>query len=101
MTERLRQPNPCQNVNHPRANAPVGHCPPVDKRGVARPVQVDSTTLRISLPFRTTASLMPWQATPRSSASSISTWGMEFGRSFLCHLESSGSQSNTRTSHTR
>jgi len=27
MTGRLRQANPCQNMNHRRANAPVGHCP--------------------------------------------------------------------------
>jgi len=22
-----RQPNPCENMNHRRTNAPVGHCP--------------------------------------------------------------------------
>ena len=27
MTGRSRQPNPCDNMNHRRANAPVGHCP--------------------------------------------------------------------------
>jgi hypothetical protein len=27
MTGRFRQPNPCQNMNHRRENAPVGHCP--------------------------------------------------------------------------
>ena len=27
MTAQLRQANPCQNMNHRRANAPVGHCP--------------------------------------------------------------------------
>jgi hypothetical protein len=27
MTGSRRQPNPCGNMNHRRANAPVGHCP--------------------------------------------------------------------------
>jgi hypothetical protein len=27
MSGRSRQPNPCTNMNHRRANAPVGHCP--------------------------------------------------------------------------
>ena len=27
MTARSRRPNPCENMNHRRANAPVGHCP--------------------------------------------------------------------------
>jgi rRNA maturation protein Nop10 len=27
MIGRTRQPNPCDNRNHVRANAPVGHCP--------------------------------------------------------------------------
>jgi ribosomal protein L37AE/L43A len=27
MTGRLRHPNACDNMNHRRANAPVGHCP--------------------------------------------------------------------------
>jgi hypothetical protein len=27
MTGRARQPNPCNNMNHRRTNAPVGHCP--------------------------------------------------------------------------
>jgi hypothetical protein len=27
MTGRSRQTNACDNVNHHRANAPVGHCP--------------------------------------------------------------------------
>ncbi len=27
MTARFRQPNPCDNMNHRRAHAPVGHCP--------------------------------------------------------------------------
>ena len=27
MTGRSRQANPCDNMNHRRANAPVGHCP--------------------------------------------------------------------------
>jgi hypothetical protein len=24
---RTKQPQPCENLNHRRANAPVGHCP--------------------------------------------------------------------------
>jgi hypothetical protein len=27
MTQRFERPNPCDNMNHRRANAPVGHCP--------------------------------------------------------------------------
>ena len=27
MTAQLHQPNPCENMNHRRENAPVGHCP--------------------------------------------------------------------------
>jgi hypothetical protein len=27
MTGRLRNPNACDNMNHRRSNAPVGHCP--------------------------------------------------------------------------
>lgn len=27
MTARSRQSTPCENMNHRRANAPVGHCP--------------------------------------------------------------------------
>ena len=27
MTGRFKKPNPCENMNHRRANAPVGHCP--------------------------------------------------------------------------
>ncbi len=27
MTTRFTQPSPCDNLNHRRANAPVGHCP--------------------------------------------------------------------------
>jgi len=27
MTQRFRQLNPCDNLNHHRRNAPVGHCP--------------------------------------------------------------------------
>lgn len=27
MAAQFRQANPCENMNHRRANAPVGHCP--------------------------------------------------------------------------
>ena len=27
MTGRFRRPNPCENMNHRRADAPVGYCP--------------------------------------------------------------------------
>jgi len=27
MAGRFKQPNPCENMNHRRANAPVAHCP--------------------------------------------------------------------------
>ena len=27
MTAQPHQPNPCENMNHRRDNAPVGHCP--------------------------------------------------------------------------
>jgi len=27
MTAQTRQPNPCNNMNHRRSNAPVGYCP--------------------------------------------------------------------------
>jgi len=27
MIGRTRQPNPCENMNHRRGNAPVGYCP--------------------------------------------------------------------------